>query len=197
MYILSIDVGIINLGLVGAHVNENFTLNKIDICKLIDIRNLLCNDPKCELYHDSCIADYMSHLFKIYKKQFESADVILIERQPPTGLVAVQELIVYSFRNKTKMISPNSMHCYFNIGNLDYDNRKKFTVKFASDYLNGHKDFVFNQRKHDLADSVCILVYYLYNKSKEYQEKKRREEWVKDNYKFTKDIMSFRYIQDD
>jgi hypothetical protein len=62
--------------------------------------------PIVELYHDKIICDYMTHLFKKFKSVFDSVDQILIERQPPTGLVAVEELIMREYRNKSKLISP-------------------------------------------------------------------------------------------
>jgi hypothetical protein len=47
---------------------------------------------------------------------FEMADFILIERQPPMGLTAVEQLIFSRWRDKAILVHPRSMHKYFNIG---------------------------------------------------------------------------------
>lgn len=162
MFVISIDVGIFNLGLIFADT-KHFTIQKIYLCKLVNIKSLceFCNDNKCELYHELCISDYMSHLFKQYNDYFQKANLIIIERQPPTGFISIQELILTKYRHKTKVISPNAMHKYFNITHYNYDQRKQFTIKYSDRYINHFEDYIINERKHDLADAVCLLIYYL------------------------------------
>jgi hypothetical protein len=197
MYILSIDVGIINLGIVGGNFDETFKLhnNSIDFCKLINITQCTdnCNSTTCTLHHDSCITDHMKHVFQKYSQQFNRAQLILVERQPLQGIMAVQELILCHFRNKTKLISPNSMHAHFGINVCDYDKRKEYVVKLATPYLNNFKEFTFNTRKHDMADALCILMFYMYGKHNEYEDKRMKDEWKKINHKFIKNMNQFVY----
>lgn len=177
MRIISIDVGILHLGFLEAIVSDSFVSrpevllsSEIVYCELIDITDLMrkCDDPECTLYHDKVICDYMSHLFKKYKSQFDSADVILIERQPFMGLCAIQEIIMMNYRNKSVLISPNAMLNFFGILHYEYEIRKVKTEEIARPYISQFKDFIFNERRHDLADSLCIMYYYLYTKRKEH-----------------------------
>lgn len=180
MRIISIDVGILHLGFLEAIVSDLFVSrtelllsDEIIYCELIDITDLVrkCDDKSCELYHDKVICDYMSHLFKKYKSQFDSADVILIERQPLMGLCAIQEIIMLNYRNKSILISPNAMLNFFGILQYEYEIRKTKTVEIATPYLSQFKDFIFNERRHDLADSLCIMYYYLSLKRIEHTKK--------------------------
>jgi hypothetical protein len=206
MKILAIDVGLLNLALIGVDLPENYLerqeviLEKeIFFCELIDITQLIieCNDPNCKLYHDKIICDYMTHLFKKYKNIFESANEILVERQPPFGIVAVQELIMREYRNKCQLISPNAMLKFFGILQFEYPERKVLTEKIAMEYLSSIKIFVFNERRHDMADSLCLILYYLSIKRKEYIKKIEEE---KNKIKFNKiclDLEKFKYNPDD
>lgn len=179
MKILSIDIGILHLGLIGAEIpdisdrEELIKSEEITMCELIDITELIkCKDKNCTLYHNKIVCDYMSHLFKTYQTQFDTADVILIERQPIAGLCAVQELIMMQYRNKSILISPIAMLNFFGILDYEYEIRKIKTEEIAKPYLCGFKNFVFNERRHDLADGFCIMYYYLHLKKKEHENNK-------------------------
>jgi hypothetical protein len=169
MKILSIDIGIINLGYVYADVIpvvSNCLKNKyyqgyregINIIKYdkVDITNVLhtsvsrCN---CTLYHESCIPDYVDHFIQENALMFDSADIILIERQPPVGITNVQDLLFTRFRKKVIMISPNTIHAYFSMSK-DYDIRKQQSEKIANEYITIH-----GTRKHDIADALLMLIY--------------------------------------
>jgi len=202
MNILSIDVGIINLAIVGILLADDYLerdeiikFEEIFLCELVDITELMrdCDDTSCEFCHDKIICDYMMHLFKKYQVEFATADLILIERQPLIGNVAVQELIMREYRKKSKLISPTAMLNFFGILHYEYEERKVHTVKIATKYLNGFKSFVFNTRKHDLSDALCILYYHLSMERKKYMENKIKEE---NKIKFSKlisDLEQFRY----
>lgn len=203
MKILSIDVGLLHLALVKICLSDDHLIrdevikeDEIVLCELVDITELVsnCNDPKCELHHDKIICDYMMHLFKKYVSDFDSADLILVERQPPTGLVAVEQLIIREYRNKSKLISPTAMLNFFGILHFEYIERKIHTEKIAMEYLGGIKVFVFNERRHDMADAFCILYYHLSIKRKEYKEELKKEELRKINKTFATNLQQFKYI---
>jgi len=179
MKILSIDVGILHLAMVGVNLGSDYLKrpeiinnSEITLCELINITDLVyyCDDKECELYHDKIICDYMMHLFKKFKKEYEEADCILIERQPLVGLVAVQELIMREYRNKAHLVSPCAMLNYFGILQYTYEERKVHTEKFARKYLENFDNYKYTERKHDLADSLCILYYYLTTERNKYVE---------------------------
>jgi len=200
--ILAIDVGLLHLSIVKIELAEDYLTRpeviletEITFCDLIDITELVseCRDPMCELYHDKIICDYMMHLFKKFKSLFESVQLILIERQPPTGLVAVQELIMREYRNKSKLISPTAMLNFFGILHYEYLERKVLTEKIATEYLGSLKVFVFNERRHDMADAFCILYYHLSLERKKYQEIIEQKEFEITNKNYISNLQQYVY----
>lgn len=203
MLITSIDVGIIHFGLTMTEVSDTYELKKILFCKLIDMTVMRHNTKsreQCKLHHDNCTADWITHMVQEYPKPFYNSDIILIERQPPQGHKDVEQLIALLFRDKIKLISPNSMHAYFGIGHLDYDQRKDAVEKITNSKLTNimNKETVNYigslYRKHDLCDAFCIMIYFtdkerekyrINNISKNVAEKLREKQL---------DLDSFRYI---
>jgi len=190
---VSIDIGIINMGFVSATINEDYTINEITHCALENITES-CNKKNCDLPHGNNMCDRMIHFFEKYKDFLEQADKILIELQPPQGLIVIQELIRFKYHEKTETVSPRSMHCHYGIQGLDYDQRKAWTTKFAIFYLSGFKEFVFNTRKNDMGDSTAQLCFYLNKLNKKYLEDQKMIEWRSTNKNFIKNIDSFMYI---
>lgn len=207
MKYVAVDVGLINFSLVGATLPENYLMREtvleesdIKICMKIDITALIysCDDDNCKLHHEHVISDYMSHLFKKYGNIFEEADVILVERQPITGICAVQELILSNYRDKTTLVSPNAMLNFFGILHIPYDDRKPLTVEIARKYLCNFEEFQTNKRRHDMADAVCILYYYIncarvkYND--EITEKELSDKLTKNFGKAVVSMKKFEYV---
>ena len=150
MKLLGIDVGYRNL----AMVLVDYTEGKIEreFSERIDITEYRCTH-QCDLGHTSHVVDYIDHVFQNYKNVFDLADKVVIERQPPGGLVAVEALVYSKFRNKAVLVSPNSMHLFFQINHLDYDNRKLEVVKLA--------DVKGRGRLHDIADAYLLTKFYI------------------------------------
>ena len=90
----------------------------------------------------------------------DGCDVLLIERQPPGGIKDVEALLASAYRSKVTMISPNSMHKFFKISHLSYDDRKIFTETHAHPYLAGFPDYMALDRKHDVADALCMCLFH-------------------------------------
>tara|TARA_Y100000590_G_scaffold344295_1_gene393662 strand:- start:637 stop:1281 length:645 start_codon:yes stop_codon:yes gene_type:complete len=181
--ILSIDVGITNLALVGIECYEDYRIKNINICKKIDIQNHRhekINRVDCNLHHTSSISDGIAHLFQEFSYFFDEASVILIERQPLMGIQSVQELIYHSYRDKALLISPQAVHKHLLMKNLNYEERKEKSVNIAWAYLNNQSDFNDNDRKHDMADALCQSIYYLDQQRTKYDHQKKREE-IKQN----------------
>ena len=179
--VLSIDIGILNLGISVSTLDEEFNLIDIVNIDLIDITKFThksgpCKE-KCTLNHTKTFSDWLDHVFQ-ENKYFEECDFILIEKQPPMGFVAVEQLIFNRWRNKSILISPNSMHKYFDIGRFDYDTRKEYSQKIAktkitNKYLLQKLDDY--HRCHDITDSVCLMLYWIHKKKIDYEEQKRKK----------------------
>lgn len=201
---ISIDVGILNLAILEIDIKKEkhcLKISEITNCHLINITELVewCSDKTCTLQHNKCISDYMSHLFKEYPI-FDKADKILVERQPLFGLTAVQEIINYQYSNKVELVSPNGMHAFFGINKKsgdsekDYEMRKNFVTKYSEPYLNKFKIFNELDRKHDLADTVCLLKYWLSKENETLFKEKIEKDFKKTHSGFIKNMESFRYI---
>ena len=183
MKVLSIDVGIINLGYVYAELTieepsvsskyKNLLLNSVyneDIfnknCKIIDCNRIDITKIKhrkvpfcvCKLHHDRCVPDYLDHFIQEIP-HFEECDLLIIERQPPMGIMNVQDLLFKLFRDKVMLISPNSMHKFFNL-NSDYNERKIQSEKLSLNFLSNFENFNKQIRRHDISDAMLMLIYY-------------------------------------
>jgi hypothetical protein len=183
MKILAIDVGIINLGYVYAELvideptdgskYKNLLLNSIynedqftKKCKVIDCNRIDIRKIKhrkvpfcvCKLHHDNCVPDYLDHFIQELP-HFNDCDILIIERQPPMGIMNVQDLLFKLFRDKVLLISPNSMHKYFKLSS-DYNERKKQSEELSLDYLTDFENFNKQIRRHDISDAMLMIIYY-------------------------------------
>ena len=167
----SIDVGYYNMGLVQCDSELNVTFAKrVDITRYTG----------CALYHTKHVADYVAHFVQLYKEIFDSADVILMERQPPSGLTSIEALLFYIFRDKIKLISPNSVHAHFGYSHLDYEQRKDRVIDIASKY------FTLPEvaRKHDMADAFCMVLYEVQLRQLEIKQQDEIKRLPFDNYRY-------------
>lgn len=104
------------------------------------------------------VADLVKEFVKSYKDIFDTSEFVYIERQPPGGLTNVEALLVYLFREKISIISPNSMHKFFQIGHLAYEYRKQCTEEIARPYLEHLPLWKRLTRRHDIADALCLVL---------------------------------------
>ena len=211
-YILSVDIGVKHLGLSLSAVHHDFTMYEVVWVDMIDITQFvhLTKEAKhkCELYHDKTYTDYLEHLFFMYEELFEAVDYILIERQPPQGYVVVEQLIFSKYRNKAILISPNSVHKYlgWTTTKLDYEARKVSSIKVCLKHiLRDYTLDTFNSfdRKHDMADSICMVLFWAnrmnvkYKKEEKLKRLEKKMEHAKANGLFHSHLYleRFRYIE--
>lgn len=180
--VLSIDIGIHHLGLSVGLIDKAWNLLEITWVNLINIteysHNLVCEE-ECKLQHCRCVADWLEHVFQEYEPVFREVDYILLERQPLQGLVAIEQVIYYRWRFKCSLVSPRSMHKHFMIGYYDYERRKEKTVQIASKvFWNDRAIEYYNKciRQHDIADSICLMMYWLKKHHDTYVLKKLKDD---------------------
>lgn len=154
-----------------AFVKVSICTNTYEIQQVLDTRLLDLTDiphstvpfDACRLKHSCQIFDRVQHLIQEYKHTlFDQIDVVLLEQQPIGGITSVEQLLFGYFREKVVMVSPRSMHCYFQISKLDYEQRKESTTKMATPYLQHCSDWQNNTRQHDMADALCMILFYLH-----------------------------------
>ena len=181
--ILCIAVGVVNLGL-SALIADAITLKikKIVGIDLVDITKILhpehIPECKCTLNHTKTFTDWMEHLFQYYNDIFEAVDKIIIERQPPKGFVVVEQLIYSKYRNKCELISPRSLHKFFDLS-TEYDIRKEESVEIASRHLERvhpiYQEFNKFNRKHDISDSILMGLFWFHKEHHKYLEKEHQK----------------------
>jgi len=157
--IVSIDIGYVNMGIVSCTSTEEGVV-EFDYTTKVNISHVLHNRVKpcdCKIPHTNETCDRMMHFIQEYQPVFDKADIILIERQPPMGLKDVEALLAQTFRSKVQLVSPNKMHKFWGISCYDYETRKQHTERIASE----HVDLTIYERKHDVADAVCIALFYV------------------------------------
>ena len=149
MKVLAIDIGYHNMGLVLAEFEDNpkIEVEYIKKVSLEDYKYLRTND----------MVDLVPLFVEDHQDIFDSADKILIERQPPGGFTNIEILLHYMFKDKVVLVSPVSMHTHFGMRHLDYEQRKERTISITEKYLKGEIPY---ERKHDIADAFCMIVYY-------------------------------------
>ena len=170
-----------------ALVQMDYETKQVTYIKKVDItRYTHTTVCECKLHHTHHIADYVLHFVQEYRNVFNSSEHIFIERQPPTGLVAIEALLFSLFREKMTIVSPNSMHKHFMIGHLDYEGRKKKTQALADPYLGSNDYYQSQVRKHDMSDAVCILLYEFSKMKKKEGRDKSIPRLPLDEYRYIK-----------
>jgi len=87
--------------------DAEFNLFEIYYINLINIAEYTHNhihEQDCNLYHTKNVYDYCVHIAQEYEELFACADYVLIERQPPTGLCHVEQILFGIFRDKVILI---------------------------------------------------------------------------------------------
>ena len=175
MIIVAIDIGYINIGLIRVVVDECFNMSVIDATK-IDLRYIkhtAMPPADCKIPHTTETCDRVAHLLQEYAPLIDSADHLLLERQPLCGFKDVEGLIMSAHRAKTTLISPNSMHKFHGIGHFSYEQRKEQTERISHPFVGHIEEYANLERKHDIADAVCICIFFV-NKLKTVHDRKMR-----------------------
>jgi len=142
--VLAIDIGYFNMGLVFAEGTHPTFVKKVS---LEDYKYIYSND----------IVDLVPLMVDDHRRWFDEAEHILIERQPPGGFQNIEVLLHYMFRDKVTLVNPVSLHTHFGIRHLTYEERKERTTSIAEKYIEGGIPY---ERKHDIGDAMCMIVYF-------------------------------------
>jgi hypothetical protein len=162
--VIGVDVGYSSLGLVCASVAPDFDKVTVEHAEKIDLRDIPCPET-CTLQHSGNVVDRMSHFVQHYEHWLNNANLILIEAQPIGGLRDVQALLYAAYRRKCSLISPVSMHKHFGLSSV-YEERKEETVQIATSHLGHLHNFRVANRKHDMADAFCMVLFWTQQQEK-------------------------------
>ncbi len=155
-YITAIDIGLHNLGIIKCKIVDNI----ITICdfELVDLYKYRNDQPELHMMIDYLVSEYQDMFNSKY---------ILIERQPPGGLIAIQEVIAFIFKDKVKIISPRSVHSKLGLNYYSYEGRKIKSEKILMDKLciQNNTEIINKinsiERKHDISDAYCMIDYFI------------------------------------
>lgn len=171
--LVSIDVGYSSLGLVVARVQGiNVT---VDLAEKVDLRSVPCC-LGCTLPHSGNVVDRMAHFTAYYHQHLHDADLILIERQPITGITDVQALLYDKYRDKTELVSPVSLHKHFGLPKCAYNLRKEMVVDMATPFLAHLDSFTCLQRQHDVSDALVMILFVVEQQHLKAQKMSREQD---------------------
>lgn len=170
MLVASIDVGIIHLALVFARIHgvergaENVHLVQAECVDTTHFEHDSIPFHQCTLGHTKTTADRIAHVVQQRRHLFDACTHVLIERQPLQGHTHVEQVLYLMLRDKAILVSPNAMHKFFNISHFTYEGRKEQVVRIVNNMLPPHRfpDYHALDRKHDVADALCLLLFWLH-----------------------------------
>ena len=170
MLVASIDVGIVNLAVAFVELDDaTFQLVRIESVENVDTTRMVHHAvlfSACTLGHTKTATDRVMHFIQERQALFARCDKVLIERQPLQGHTDVEQVLFLAFRDKAELVSPNSMHKLLQINHLTYEWRKVKTVEFADSMLDPAQfpEYHRMERRHDIADALCLLIFWAYTK---------------------------------
>lgn len=194
-YILSIDIGIHHCALILLETEKNFIIRDVVWFDLIDITQFqhLDNSNVCQLAHSRTIADWINHVLFLNQELFNLCEFVLLERQPPGGQIAVEQVFFFALRDKAKLIHPRSVHAFFGWSQESYEIRKQRstdTLRFRLDRSTRpwlKVEFQKFCRGHDIGDAYCQAVYFLH-----YQYLQHRQTTIRAGLELS-NLEKFRY----
>jgi len=155
MKVLAIDIGFHNMGLVLAECG-NGPVIEIEYMKKVSLEDY-------KYIYSNDFVDLVPLFVDDHREVFDKAERILIERQPPQGFTNIEILLHYMFKDKVLLISPLTIHAHFGMGHLNYEERKERVLVKMGKYID--LDTIPYERKHDIADAYCMLLYYNFKTS--------------------------------
>lgn len=161
MYIITIDVGIKNLG---------YTIFDCEKCCLVkwNVASLVDQDT----YVPSKNVMYVRRFVEEHSEYFAKAIKIVIERQIRTNMRIIEAAFETMFYDKVLIITAKSVKMHFGTSTKNYRNNKKKAVEFVQTgmdlsapwvcYLQGCTDvWQMRSKQDDLADALMLLLYYI------------------------------------
>lgn len=181
LHVLSVDIGVINLAITVSKIDREFNFIEViwlDLINITEFNHRHVSKENCRLHHSRTFSDWLDHVYQDNQNFFQDVDFIIIERQPPMGFVAVEQLIFNKYRDKSTLINPKNVHTFLNMSNLDYQGRKDRSEKLAMPLVTDpdlREQIAMYHRQHDICDSLCMLLYWLEKKRKELNKQKLLE----------------------
>ena len=158
-YLIALDVGIKNLGMCVF----DFTCAKIVFWDNLRLSTDSVYKPKNNVL-------YVKEFVLKYKRYFDNAFQIVIERQIRTNMRIIEAVFQTLYYDIVKVISARSVKVHFNLSMKNYRANKAKAVEFAKSFATSNanafevdlREVPFRKGKmDDIADSLLLCLYYL------------------------------------
>jgi len=174
-FILSLDIGAINMAYVFCQLSpievddmDGMTYVPTPLATdRLSIVNCIHNHvsaAECTLHHSSNWCDRVAHFVAELRHILpHSPDIVLIEKQPPLGFVQIEQLLVSTFRDKMVLVNPITVHTWLGLkhGQSTREWRKEVAIKTGGHYLAQFSQYSNDDRKHDMADAMTMILFYI------------------------------------
>lgn len=191
LLIVSIDVGILHLGIVWAKTTTDFKLIQFDGCDLVNLVGITRTvherlTSPCSLSHTNTLVDRLRHFQLFYHDLLANCHILFIEQQPMQGHTAVEQILFDWYRDRAVLVHPRTMHKHMGFTlDMDYEKRKIGTQNILSlqpcseSFCATYQGIstTGERRVHDISDAACLLLSGLMTVRK----KKERENQVSKN----------------
>ena len=157
MYIVTIDVGLKNLGFLVYDMTSKRVLVWSNECMVTG------------KYMPSCNVQYVRAFVQKWSQYFENAHKIIVERQMRCNMRIIESVFEAMFYETVMTVAPRSVKVHFGISKNNYRCNKQAAIEYVSDCKNLEEldltevsEALKCKKKDDLADSMLLLLYYLH-----------------------------------
>jgi hypothetical protein len=155
-YVISIDVGIKNMGICIFHMQ----LGKVVVWENVSLV------PKGKQYFPRQNVENILALVSRFKEYFDSCFQLVIERQMRTNMRIIESVLEALYFDNCTIISPRSVKLHYNLSTRNYKTNKLVAVQWVESFLQTNTSVAPPEKFHgskrdDLADSLLMLLYYL------------------------------------
>ena len=181
-YITGIDIGLLHLGMARIECQDDYSSPMVADMALVNLTCLRHDKvaaSDCQIPHTKNACDRVQHLIQEYQDRFffDGIEQIVIERQPPQGLVEIEQLLCMLFRNRAILVSPNTLQSYFGwYKTATYDQRKTLAVQTALQFIYSQDQWMLDHfrsqtnaselRLHDVCDAILLAVFQVHQHAK-------------------------------
>ena len=178
--VLSIDIGVINMGLSLSVINKDYTFKEVLLVDNIDItsyKHSKCKYSECNLHHTKTFCDWVEHMIYENREHFDYCDIILLEKQPPKGFVVIEQLIYSKYIISTKTMNytisddDNDNYNYSNlINSLEEENENinqtnnKIYFNFYNRALSESQNYLLKKNKQIKIFDYLLPIGHIFDK---------------------------------
>jgi len=160
MYVVAVDVGIVNIGLcVYSH----------DLTKIVFWSNvpLLAGGAYSPMHNVKYVRDFVYR----YNMYFDNADAVIVERQMRGNMRIIEAVLQSLHYSKCIVVSPRAVKRHYDLSTQTYQGNKLKAVQWAERFVRNNAgafdtpatthNWQVSKKKDDMADSLLLVLYYL------------------------------------